>query len=410
MRPRSAAWLPRPIFRESMRKASHFLIIVILCFLVAPGAPGEPLIAHALQLEKAKDSEGAAKLLSAWLDMNPGAPGAAEIFGSYMRTEQNLPALFDASSRFLRSGRGTPGAAIQFERIARLFDLAGRIEEARNAYVAAHDEGAPDSTIVSAFLLSLQMNDIDAMAACIQKMPGKGGSTELFLRALSGVRGGDPSAARAQLIGLAEQTGSPDVALKALWVLYEAARKSGDSAGQAVLRAKLTGRFAAAPEAALLQAPAVAGSAQRALVIQMPAPGPFDAGPAPISTAPQQAAPGQAAPAQAAPVQAPSQAAPQPTQPAPAGAPDVTPAEQPALIASPTLSVQAGSFVMKENADDLVAELTRRGFAPVMIHDSSQGRDRYRVMVGTGLAADAAKGILKKLSDAGFRGFLMQDK
>ena len=374
-----------------MHRLFCVLAAAFLCSFAAAAVPAEPLIAHARQLEKAHDNEGAAKLLSAWLASNPGASGAAAVFGSYMRVEQNLPDLFDASNRFLQSGRGVPGAAVPFERIARLFDLAGRTEDARNAYVAAHDEGASDGTIVSAFLLSLQMNDVAAMESCIQKMSGKGESAELFLRALSDVRSGDPAAARAQLTGLAEQTGNPDVALKALWILYQAARGSGDSARQAALRAKLAARFGAAPEAALAGAPSAAGSSQRATVIQMPAPGPFDAGSAPPQSVPQQTAPQQPAPQQPA-------------------VPDTTPTALPAVTPSPAVSVQAGSFVMKENADDLVSELTRRGFAPVVIHDTAQGKDRYRVMVGTGLATDAAKGILKKLTDAGFRGFLMQDK
>jgi cell division protein FtsN len=235
------------------------------------------------------------------------------------------------------------------------------------------------------------------MSSCIQKMSGKGETTELFLRALSDVRGGDPAAARAQLTGLAEQTGNPDVALKALWILYQASRSSGDSAEQAALRAKMAGRFAAAPETALTGGPSVPGPAPRATVIQMPAPGPFDAGT------------GQTRPAQQTQQSAPLQPVQQPVQ-SPPVVPDGTPTARPGVPSSPTMSVQAGSFVMKENADDLVSELTRRGFAPVVIHDSTQGKDRYRVMVGTGLAVDAAKGILKKLSDAGFRGFLMQDK
>jgi cell division protein FtsN len=74
------------------------------------------------------------------------------------------------------------------------------------------------------------------------------------------------------------------------------------------------------------------------------------------------------------------------------------------------MDVQAGSFVMKENADDLVSELNKRGFSPVVVHDTAQGKDRYRVLAGTGLELEAAKVILKKLSDAGYRGFLLQAK
>ena len=65
---------------------------------------------------------------------------------------------------------------------------------------------------------------------------------------------------------------------------------------------------------------------------------------------------------------------------------------------------------MKENADDLVTELTKRGFAPVVLHEATQGKDRYRVLAGAGLETEAAKSILRKLSDAGFGGFIVADK
>jgi cell division protein FtsN len=65
---------------------------------------------------------------------------------------------------------------------------------------------------------------------------------------------------------------------------------------------------------------------------------------------------------------------------------------------------------MKENADDLLSELTRRGFSAVIVHEVTQAKDRYRVLAGSGLEMDAAKEVMKRLSDAGFRGFLVQDK
>ena len=80
------------------------------------------------------------------------------------------------------------------------------------------------------------------------------------------------------------------------------------------------------------------------------------------------------------------------------------------LASSPKVSVQAGSFLMKENADDLVSELSKRGFAPVVVHETVQGKDRYRVLAGTGLDTEAAKATLKKLSEEGFRGFVVADK
>jgi cell division protein FtsN len=65
---------------------------------------------------------------------------------------------------------------------------------------------------------------------------------------------------------------------------------------------------------------------------------------------------------------------------------------------------------MKENADDLSAQLASRGFSPVIVHDASQGKDRYRVMAGTGMESEGAKAVLARLSAAGFSGFLVRDR
>ena len=65
---------------------------------------------------------------------------------------------------------------------------------------------------------------------------------------------------------------------------------------------------------------------------------------------------------------------------------------------------------MKENADDLLLELGKRGFSATLQHDQVQGRDRWRVLAGSGLDRDAAEAVRVKLSAAGFTGFLTQDR
>ena len=397
------------------RSACSLLLAFCLLFLFVHVVHGESPLPHAQQLEKAGDKEGAAKLLSAWLENNPGASDSASVFEAYVRVEQDLPNLLDESARFLQSAKGVPGAGAQFERIARLYDMAGRIEAARDAYIAAHAEGGSDANLVSAFLLSLEMNDTDRMASSLDQLAGKGEVAELLLRALLQLRTGDP-AGRASLVGLSDQTGNPYIALKALWMLYEEARRSGDTAGQAAARSKLAARFAAAPEAVLAAGPSPTGTAAaRSIVVQLPAPGPFDAGSGPpkADSASPKADSAAGATTQTPPTtvtQANSTAAPgTQVQTSPAST-ESTPTAQAAPHSSPLVSVQAGSFLVEENANDLMSELTRRGFSPVLVHEFAQGKDRYRVLAGSGLEADAAQGVMKRLSDAGFRGFLVQDK
>jgi cell division protein FtsN len=412
-------------------KAILFVSLALLVASVRIGA--DPVLDRAHEREKAGDLEGSASLLASWLTANPGSTASAGAFADYLRVEQDFPVLLDRAAAFLKAGRGVPGAAAQFEGIARLFDLAGRVEQARDAYLAAHAEGAPDAALVSAFLLSLRMNDADSMSATLRQLAPGSASAQILLQSLSDLKAGHRAAARTALIGLSEQTGNPDLALKALWVLYQTSTENGDTAGQAAARSKLGTRFSASPESAIAAGPSpTASPAARTIVVAVPAPGLF-AGPAAPPT--PQAAQGTPAAAQSAPAAPESPAVPAdtpavppvtPTLPtdavpqAPPAAAPADPSSAPALSTSPapssspapsaTYSVQAGSFGMKENADDLVLELSKRGFAPTVVHDGTQGKDRYRVLAGAGLPVDGAKDVLARLSAAGFSGFLVRDK
>ncbi len=64
---------------------------------------------------------------------------------------------------------------------------------------------------------------------------------------------------------------------------------------------------------------------------------------------------------------------------------------------------------MKENADDLCAELSKRGFTPSQIHDTAQGKDRYRVFAGSRMDLDGARQVVARLSAAGYYGFVVRD-
>jgi cell division protein FtsN len=385
----------------------RILLTVMLASVLCGAAHADALLQRAADSERAGDLDGAASALAQWLSGNAGSAEAAGVFDSYVRVEQDFPKLLQTAAGFLKTGKGVPGAAAQFERIARLFDLSGRIEEARNAYLAAHAEGAPDATLVSAFLLSLGMNDVESMTDALVRLKGRSPSSEILLQALSDLRTGDRAAARAALVGLAEQTGNPDLALKSLWVLYQAAQREGDTAGQSNARAKLAKRFASAPETALAAGAAGAGSPSGRQVV-LPAPAPDAVGSAPASAQPQTAP--DAVPAVSGQAQPSSPAASTPAAPA-ASAPSAPAASTPAApTAGARYSVQAGSFQTKENADDLLRELGNRGFSATVLRDQVQGRDRWRVFAGSGLEREAAETVRLKLSAAGFPGFVIQDR
>jgi len=357
--------------RADQRRHSHsgairlmaFPILSAILLVVSISLEADPLIPRAQQREKAGDTEGAARLYAAWLQANAGAPGSARVFSSYFRLENEFLTLRDASLKFLVAGRGVPGAAEQFAAIGRLFELGGMIGEARDAYLSAYAEGAPDTTLVWAFLLSLQMHETDAMTKCLAGLKARGGAAEALLQVLADIEDGHTESAGTTLAGLADSSGDPDVVLKALWVMYARARAAEDQKGQADARARLSAAFPGAPETALVSSP---GSAPAVL---FPSPDVF------------------------VPGEAPGQAPPGP------------------LTAPPgKVSVQAGSFQVKENADDLSAELSKRGFAPIQRLETIQGKDHYRVFAGVGLDPVQARELLAKLLQEGFNGILVTEK
>jgi cell division septation protein DedD len=381
----------RHLVSINLRASLVFIIITLSCGHLS----ADMLISRADQRRKAGDAETAAQLYAGWLHLNPGASGAARVFESWFSVEQDFPTLLSESALFLTTGKGIAGADRQFLRIARMYDLAGRLEDARNVYLAAASQGATDSALVSAFLLSMEMNDVQSMAESLSRLSGKGGSADLLLGALSALKAGDVKSARTTLLGLASQTGDPDLSVRALWVLYATALQGGDKEGQGTWRNRLASRFPSAPETAL-------AAVRPGLVV--------------IAPGPEALAAAELSPARSAPepaTQAPAPDAAQPTPQVPAAAPQTGP-QTGAQTAAPsprtTFSVQAGSFQMKENSDDLVAELAKKGFTAVAVEETVQGKHRYRVLAGTGMESDQAKSVLLRLSQAGFSGFLVSDK
>lgn len=358
----SLSWASRPL-RPGAVRLMVFCIVAASLLVVSMALEADPLIPRAQQLEKAGDTEGAARLYAAWLQINAGAPGSARVFSRYFRLENGYPTLRDASLKFLAAGRGLPGAAEQFAAIAGLFEIGGMTGEARDAYLSAYAEGAADTTLVSAFFLSLQMHESEAMAKCLAALKDRGGAAEALLRVLADIEAGETGSAGATLVGLADSSGDPDIALKALWVMYARANAALDQQGQAESRARLSAAFPGAPETALVSSP------RSAPVILFPSPDVFVAGEAPNQ--------------------------------APAG---------PTMAGPGKVSVQAGSFQVKENADDLSAELSKRGFSPIQRLESIQGKEHYRVFAGVGLDAVQARALLSRLLQEGFSGILVAEK
>lgn len=174
--------------------------------------------------------------------------------------------------------------------------------------------------------------------------------------------------------------------------MYARAKAAEDQKGQADARARLSADFPGAPETALVSSPT------NATVVLFPSPDIFVTGDSPAEATAAAQAVELARPPAVQQTTAPSQTGPLQTAPA-------LQTTEPARV-----SVQAGSFQVKENADDLSAELSKRGFSPIQRTETIQGKEHYRVFAGIGLDAVQARALLAKLVQQGFSGILVTEK
>jgi cell division septation protein DedD len=370
-------------------KALAVLLLALIAFPAARLA-ADPLILRAQAAEKEGQSELAARTYLDWLHAHPGAAGAASVFASYRRTESDLSALIVESREFLVAARGKPGAAEEFARIARLFELAGLVEEARDAWISSWKEGSQGSALAASALLSLELNDAAALAAA--RDAAAGGPFESLIAGLAAIQAGDYDSARVQLARARETSSDPDVALKALWMLYRVSLIAENAAAATSAAGNLSAGYAGSPEAAMA-AGGRSGSSGGAPTVVFPSAFEILGG---ASNVPAPAAAAASGPSQARAVSG-----------GPASGASA-PAEGPAVGAQPaSFAVQAGSFQVRENADDLAGDLRKKGFEASVVQDTWQGKDRFRVLAGSGLTRDAAKTLLAKLTDAGFSGFVI---
>jgi cell division protein FtsN len=405
--------LTKPCLHRAWPRAALLLVSIA----VAGPLGADPLVARAQQKSAAGDSESAARLYRSWLALNADAPGSGEVFSRYFRLERDVPVLLDSSERFL-SGAGRAAHAVQqLIPVAQLFELAGRVEGARDAYLKAFEATGSASALLSSALLSLETNDFDALAKCRESLKGREGPLDSLLGLLVDLQAGDGASARGALLAFAATCGDRDLSLKAIWAAYSSAMAAGDQQAAADARRRLTSGYPGAPETALASRAGPPGKGS-AVVVALPRPD-LSAATAPRDTAPQSAAPPAAS--TAGPTTVPAAGTPAAEHVSPSGAPAAAPpataappqsteAAPPSAAATVSMAVQAGAFRVRENADDLVTDLNRRGFHPSLREDSVQGVVHYRVFAGTGMAAEAAKDLLSRLTQAGFSGFLVAEK
>lgn len=325
------------------------MLAILLAFL-----PLQPVHAQALEeaarLEAAGNVPGAVAAYRGWLKGNPAAPRTDDAFEGLFRLLTNLTDLLELSA--------LPGlGAGSLLSLARLADMAGRYEEARPLYERAWTAGGSPEALIRGLTLSLEMNDGETARGKLEVLRSKDPGWAGLAEGLIEMGSGSFASAGNRLTETARSASDPRLRLAALWALLERARLSGDPAALEAASAEITARYPGSPEEAL-----AAGS-----VAPLSRPGQF------------------ASAAVAAPL-------PRTEGPAEAGA---------------RFGVQAGSFKVRENADELAAELARKGFVAAVREDTREGKALYKVLAGSGLGRAAALEVLAKLSGAGYAGLLI---
>lgn len=331
-------------------------------------AVGRPLqLEEARQLERAGDAAAAARLYLSWARERSGEPSSLAGYAGFLRTEHGLDALIDACRDLAGSLPKMPGAWPLLAETAQLFELAGLDEEAAAIAADAWSRGGPVSLLKHAMRLALAMADLDAYATAAARtvtVPGLdplASTADLLAGRLEEARLGS-----ARILSAVED---PTARLPAAWNLFEAARSGGTQADRARAAARLSELFAGSPEAAIALA-AASGTSSR--VFEAPSPSRF------VSAAP----------------------------------PVVKDTGTAATTVPPegkTFSVQAGAFQVRENADELVKDLSRAGFDALVREAVVQGKTLWRVLAATGLDRESAARLLERLRAAGYAGITVSD-
>jgi hypothetical protein len=338
------------------------LVAALLCVsAISAFAADAPPLAEAARLEQAGDSEGAIRTYRAWLKDNPDSAQVDTVFAALFRLEPNLSELLELSA--------TPGLGPEpLLALSKLAEMAGRSEEARALSESAWKGGGGVEALVASALLALEMNDSGAAASALAVLRARGEAWADVVDGYSDLVAEQWDRCREKLARAAEGSDNPRIALAALWGLYECSRKAGDAAGTAEAAAAIARRFPGSPEESL-----AAGRAS------------------PWASPAQFAVPsaGHAAVAE----QADSLSEQAASSAAHAG----------------SFAVQAGSFATRENADELAADLSTKGFAPVVRQETREGRTLFKLYAGVGMDRDAAVSLAESLRKAGYAGFVISE-
>jgi hypothetical protein len=329
-------------------------------------------LTEALRLERAGDSPMALRIYGTLLQEPGVSPDLFEAFRGYFRLERDLAALLDSSREILQKAGDKLPKDLAME-IAALFELCGDTEGAYGLYIKTAASDGFDEARNSAALLSIEMNDIETASGLIRREE----TPEIALLAgRVALQRSDLESARS-FFGSALRSAQASVRLQAMYGMYAIAVAGGNSTEIFRAAEGLSKAFPLSPEASIIAASRPDAVDAKNRIIIAPVPAAFLA-------SVRRIVPGGDAPA-------------------------ASESREATGSASQKVSVQAGSFKMRVNADDMALQLSRNGFSAVIREAEVSGTVFYKVLAFTGLSPEQAQEALSRLRAKGFDGVLVSE-
>ncbi len=289
-------------------------------------------------------------------------------YENYFRLETDLDSLLRITESLLARTKNTELPAGLAKRIAWMYELSGRTDEARALYEREFFAHGSTEAFDAAVRLLLEMNGKEEAAALLASRQGEAGNG--VLEGQSALQKGDTASAKMLFKKVLEK---PDIAgnsLRAMFGMYLAARVEGNKKDADEAAAGLAKVFPLSPEAAIVRASSSEADAARTRISSAAVPAIYFGG---------------------------------------ADASTFCPVKPSTVEITPKVSVQAGSFTMRENAEDLSSVLTGRGFSVRVRESEGSGRKLYRVFAASAVSEEEAKAVVLKLQELGFYGFIVPE-
>ena len=366
-----------------------FLLLVFSLNLGSAHAQSESL-QDALDLEKAGEKAASSRIYRLLIARLP--PGA-EFYSSFeglLRIESDAGSLVGYARTLLdKAGASTPPHGLSGS-YAVISELSGDLETAAGLYRMEYNASGSEDALCAAIALAIEMNDVDNAGILIPKCVDPGQKARFL--AETALLKGDGASAKEILDQYLSQAKSSDASLSALSGSFAVAEAISDREGAVNAAARLAADFPLSPEAVIATAAIQGENGGKARIYSAPVPAQFLLGAQSVGSSP------------IAPATEPdsTDAAPVPEEAVPKDSP--VPA-QPAR----NVSVQAGSYLVRENAEDMVKVLREKGFSAVVREQAISGRTYFKALAATSTDISEARKVLDELRKKGFDGVLVFD-